>query len=432
MALTPRSGFSGSTSGRNDVANEIPNSQSDLLNNMPFVTDVNLNKFAIDSTAYPNTTKMIVGFMRGKRVLVTYYRGLKQGSSNMRTNIADYPTSRNVLDNEYSKILNLEITLPKDLDFVANPENASIDVSGEAMLYPNMNPSNGDIFTMGLGDGRVGVFQVSSVQPMSWRSDTIFAIKFTLQSFMGSEDIDPIEGSVVETFVFQKENYLGNTVSLLKESTYLNLETIKAFRSNILKFYHNQFFNSDLCSYFRPDGIYDPHMVKFLSTKITLSDIPVRPKLLTGSMNREFKETVLGRLHDRFNTSLKGIASQFRVVPYKNSRMGVFTTELSGYSLVSTEIGLDGYSYYIFSNNFYNEDLVNMSEEEKMFHTAIKERKSGDLSALITEYLEPVFNLEPDEQFYKIPLYVHLIDMALQSQYREIDAPSMNYASTGD
>jgi len=189
---------------------------------MPFVSDVNLNKFAIDSTTYPNTAKMILGFIKGKRILVTYYRGLKQGSGNIRTNTADYPTARNVLDNEYSKILNLEITLPKELDFEANPELASIDVSGEAMLYPNMNPSNGDVFTMGLGDGRIGVFQVSSVQPMSWRSDTIFAIKFTLQSFMGPEDIDPIEGSVVETFVFQKENYLGNTVSLLKESTYFN------------------------------------------------------------------------------------------------------------------------------------------------------------------------------------------------------------------
>jgi len=72
-----------------------------------------------------------------------------------------------------------------------------------------------------------------------------------------------------------------------------------------------------------------------------------------------------------------------------------------------------------------------MTDEESVFYTAVKDRKPPELSVLITDYLETVFNLEPDDQFYKIPLYVHLIDMALQSQYREIDAPSMNYASTG-
>ena len=170
MALTPRSGFSNTTTGQNDVPNEIPNTQTDVLNNMPFITDTNLNKFAIDTSAYPNTTDMIVGFMEGKRVLVTYYRQLRQGGNNLRTNISDYPTSRNVLDNEYQKILNLEITMRKGFDFEANPELAVIDVSGEAMFYPNMNPNNGDVFTMGTGDGRIGVFQVSSVVPMSWRA----------------------------------------------------------------------------------------------------------------------------------------------------------------------------------------------------------------------------------------------------------------------
>lgn len=398
---------------------------------MPFVSDVNLNKFAIDTTAYPNTTKMIVGFIKGKRVLVTYYRGLKQGGMDMRNNIADYPTSRNVLDNEYSKIINLEITLPKELDFEANPELASVDVSGEAVLYPNMNPSNGDIFTMGLGDGRIGVFQISQVSPMSWRSDTVYAVKFTLQSFAQPGDILPIEGSVTETFVFSKENYLGNTAALLKEQTYLQLESIKAFRSNILKFYHSNFFNSELCSYIRPDGVYDPHVVKFIAGKISLSDIPVRPKLLTGSMDKLYGETIFGRLQDRYNNTLNRLAAQYKILPYKNTRMSVYVTELSGYSIASPEIGLEDYTDYVFSSNFYTGNLVGMSAVEVVFYNAITQRKVGDLASLITNILNPVFALTPDDQFYRIPLYVHLIDIALQYHYREIDAPSMNYASTG-
>lgn len=398
---------------------------------MPFITDTNLNKFAIDTSAYPNTTDMIVGFMEGKRVLVTYYRQLRQGGNNLRTNISDYPTSRNVLDNEYQKIINLEITMRKGFDFEANPELAVIDVSGEAMFYPNMNPSNGDVFTMGVGDGRIGVFQISSVAPMSWRSQSVYAVKFTLQSFAGPEDIDPIEGSVTLRSVFSKENYLGNTAALLSEVTYINLEKIKTFRSNILKFYHQSFFNRELCSYLRPDGLYDPHVVKFLSEKLSMQDIPVRPKLLTGGMEREYKNTIFGRLADRFNNTLYGIASRYRILPYKQTRMGVYNNELSGYALISPEIELTEEDFYIFTEAFYTRTVADMTEEEKRFYTAVTERNAGDLDTLITDYLDPVFALEPIDQFYKIPLYVHLIDMALQSQYREIDAPSMNYASTG-
>lgn len=432
MALTPRLGFSSSTSGQNDVPTEIPNTQSDVLNNMPFVTDTNLNKYAIDTQAAPNTTKMLVGFIKGKRVNVTYYRSLRQGGVNLRTNTADLPTSRNVLRTEYQKILNLEITLPRDLEFEANPENATVGVSGDAMFYPNMNPNVGDIFTMGLGDGRIGLFQLSAVQPMSWRTDRIYTVKFVLQSFLAQGDSDPIEGAVTLTSVFSKENYLGGTAALLSEVTYTQLNKIREIRGNLIRYYHQTFFSSDLCSYLRPDGIYDPHAVKFMANKITMNDIHVRPKVLTGSLPKYYKQTLWSRLEDRYNTTLYGIAKQYRVAPYSQTRMGAFVTELHGYNVVTPDTDLTGYDDYLFTNAFYTGNVETMTLEELRFYNAVTLRNAGDLTTLITTYLDPVFTLDLDVQYYKIPLYLHLIDMALQSQYREIDAPSMGYVSSGD
>jgi len=374
---------------------------------------------------------MLIGFGRGKRVLVTYYRQLRTGGTNLRNNVSDYPTSRNVIDNEYQKILNLEITLPQALDFENNPEQASIGVSGEAMFYPNMNPSNGDVFTMGLGDGRIGVFQISSVAKTSWRTSSVYAVKFTLQSFAQAEDIDPIEGAVTITSVFSKENYLGGTAALLSEVTYLQLEKLKVTRSNLLKYYHHHFFFKNLNSYLRPDGIYDPYVVKFVADKLTMADVHTRPKLLTGGIDDSYRKTIFGRLVDRFNNSLYNLADQYRILPYKQTRMGVYVTELSGYALVSPEVGLEDQEPYVFTSAFYTNNTADMTNEEKRFHDAITLRKAGDLTTLISDYLDPIFSLSDDDKFYKIPLYVHLIDMALQSEYREIDAPSMNYASTG-
>ena len=87
---------------------------------------------------------------------------------------------------------------------------------------------------------------------------------------------------------------------------------------------------------------------------------------------------------------------------------------------------------YVFSDNFYSEKTTAMTVDELLIYEAITRKTSGPLTSLIVEHLDPVFKLPLEKQFYKIPLCIHLIDMALRSQYREIDAPSMNYASSGD
>lgn len=431
MALTPRSGFSLTTSGQNDVPNEIPNTQEDVLNNMPYVTDSNLNRFAINNSQYPETTKMLVGFIKGKRISVTYYRQLNQGGSNIRTNIADYATTRNVLNTEYQKILNLEITLPKGFEFTPNNENASVSITGQAMMYPNMNANIGDIFLAGTGDGRVGIFRVASVTPMSWRTDRIYAITFSIQSFLDESDMTAIEGSVSITSVFEKENYFGGTAALLSETTYLQLQKLKVLRSTFSKYFHQTFFDQGLGSYLRPDGLHDPHLTLFMSNKITFSDVVFRAKNLYGKNPFSYNSTLWARLQDRYNTSLNGVYPYYIIASVRDSRLGAYVTELHGKSIVLPTNDSEAGTLYLFSNDFYTGNLSGMDAFETCIYNVITTRKAGDLNTLITEYLDTVFTLSMDDQFYRIPLYIHLIDVSLQTQYREIDAPTISYGSPG-
>lgn len=432
MALTPRSGSLVTPSTPNDIPNDIPNSQSDVLPHMPFISDSNLNKFAIDTTQYADVTKSLVGFMRGKRILVTYYRLLNREGVNNRTNIADLPTERNVIDAEYQKILNLEITLPKEFEFTANNAQANMSIKGQAQFYPNMNPNIGDIFLTGAGDGRIGVFRISSVTPMSWRTDRTYIVDFLLQEFLTPEISAVLEGSVTTTSVFSKENYLGGTAALLSEQTYLQLLKIKETRSNLCRLYHQKFFDKNLCSYLRPDGLYDPWIVQFMANKITMDDIPIRPKNLLGQKPEIYQKTLWGRLEDRFNNSLYFISPYVVVGRYEETRMGAFVTELFGKQIIfPTDDAALGESY-IYTSAFYNGIIASMTVEELLVYKAVTKRDPGELTTFIVSYLDLVFNLSNDDQFYKIPLYIHLIDMSLQSQYRQIDAPSMGYANNAD
>ena len=432
MALTPRSGSSTTTPYRNDVENNIPNSQTDVANNMPYIGDSDHNKFAINTQAYPNTTKLLVGFMKGKRTLVTYYRLLGKGGGSIRTNNADYPATRNVLFNEYQKIINLEITLPAGFTFEPDPSTASVSITGEAKMYPGMNPSVGDIFTTAMGDGQIGVFQVTMVTPGTWRNDRIYIFRFSLQSFADNSDIDPIEGSVTLVSVFRKENYLGSTGALLSEQTYLDLEKIKAMRRNLLRFYHRTFLCSELNSYRRPDGVYDAYCIQFVANKMRLSDLYFRPKNLLGQRQDEYNGTLWGRLDDRYNTNLHGVYPAYTTRTHRRTALSVTANELLGCSVVVLQDDMETYQPYVLSRAFYNGDAEEMDAFEILVTEAIQQRTCGSLAALISEYLEPAYSLTKDEMYYKIPIYIHFIDMALQSQYREIDAPDMAYQSQGD
>lgn len=395
---------------------------------MPFISDPNLNKYAIDTTQYASVTAQLVGFMRGKRISVTYYRSLLREPSNNRTNIADLATTRNVIDSEYQKILNLEITLPKGFEFLANNSQANATIKGQAMFYPKMNPNIGDIFLTGVGDGRTGVCRISLVTPMSWRNDRIYVVDFVVQQFLDTTTFEALDASVTQTSVFSKENYLGGTAALLSEQTYLQLLKIKELRANFCRLYHQTFFDSSLCSYIRPDGLYDPWVVNFMANKLSMDDVQIWPKNLLGKRPETYRQTLWARLEDRFNTTLYGLSPYTNILGYGEDRMGTFVTELYGRSILFPAVEDNGDSPYLYSINFYNGVTASMTAEELLIYEAITKRNCGDLSILLINYLDLVYTLSPDDQFYKIPIYIHLIDMALQSQYREIDAPSMSYA----
>jgi hypothetical protein len=129
---------------------------------------------------------------------------------------------------------------------------------------------------------------------------------------------------------------------------------------------------------------------------------------------------------------LNGLAAQTRTIGYNETRLGVFVTELYGHQILMPDPALTDYDPYIFTDKFYSGTTADMTAFELRMYNALTQRTAGDLGTLISDFLDLTYTLSLDDQYYHIPLYIHLIDMALQSQYREIDAPPMNYTSTGD
>ena len=430
MAITPRSGSLTGPSPDNTAPSDIPNTQNDVTMGMPYVGNSVLNELAIDTTQYPKATADVLGLMKGKRINVTYYRTIKTGGSNIRTNIADYPNVINILNTEYDKILNMEITLTKGFEFTANPENSSASITGTAFMYPNSNPSIGDIFTTSTGDGRIGIFRISKIEIASWRNDRPFLVNFAIQSFADPSDIQTLDAMATRELVFDKANFLGGTAALITQSTYLQLQKVKVLRSNLFEYYHSLFYDRAAMTYFRDDGIYDPLVTLFMSNKWTMDDNLERPKNLLGRLMEDYKKSIWYRIEDRYNPTLYGLYTKYLINPYSLTKMSAFNTELVNKYWISLNSSDDNPEYYVFSADFYNGSINAMSDYEKAVFGVITTRLEPDLATLIGTYLETVYTLSPSDAYYRIPIYIHMCDMAMDNRTLRIDSTSMNYAST--
>ena len=334
MTLAPRSAFSTTTTAANDIPNEIPNSQLDLIPNMPYVSDPALNKYAINAAQYPKVTAMLAGFMRGYRIQVTYYRQCQQGTGNNRTNLSDYAAERDALTSEYERIFNFEITLREKFAFDFDTGKASATVSGQALFYAGIEPTVGDVFTYSVGNGKTGLFRVNLVSSMNWTNDRVYLVSFAIQSVPDSSDNDALVGPVVRDLVWTKMATYGQCYSVISSTAYLLLEKIKVFRRELCRYYHRVFYDKILNAYVRPDGIYDPCCVRFVLSKMTMLDVPVRSKQPYLLDQIVYDGSFWARLNDRYTSTLEGISPLFQYELVTADSLCTYVNELYNHVVI--------------------------------------------------------------------------------------------------
>ena len=422
---------------------------------MPYVSDPALNKYAINATQYPKVTALLAGFMRGYRIQVTYFRQCQQGNSNNRTNIADYATERNALTSEYERIFNFEMTLREKLTWNYNSGNASGSVTGQALFYAGVEPTVGDMFLYSVGDGKYGLFRVNLVESMNWTNDRVFLVSFSIQSVPDSSDMDGIVGPVVRDLVWTKMASYGQCYSVISATAYLLLEKIKVFRRELCRYYHRVFYDHVLNAYVRPDRIYDPCCVRFMLSKMTMIDVPVRSKQPYLLDNLVYDGSLWARLNDRYTSTLEGISPFYeyktvtadslctyvnelynhtvilpqKYVPYQGTAVPVVapspTTPPCGPTAI--EVGSDddtsGTNYYVLSQAFWTGDTTNMTNLEQIVYTVITTRTVDQTADAISEIMLGIYDVPVSDQYYFIPLYLHLIDLLMQYVPKDLDSP---------
>jgi hypothetical protein len=436
-------------SGRPELPGTTPPLQSSpvsteaVIDHQAYIEDTFVNKTALNPQTYAEEFQLLQRYAAGSRITVTYFLRSTPTGGLQRADAIDPSSQRNPVQTSYTEIKNFEIIVQgKGLQSGFNPDNQETKVTGEALLYPGMHPRNGDLFITPIGDAMFGVFQVTGPDRLTYRQGSNHRITFFLREYATEDGIAAIRRSVTKTVWFDKETYLGDATTLLKAESFICLKELRQMRRILINQYYNTFFDRQLNSIVSRAGVYDPYLVAFLNGKISILESIQRPaQLYPGLQN--YDNCLWARLTDTTNRTLIGLQCNYRLDEYRASRWDVAITSLVNRVLVTLDnpnrqamestLTTPDYNVpappvmdiqrslrpvatgegYVLSPSFYAGDKITMTPFEFLVYAVIKDRQLLDIRTFIDLYLNRYAELSFEDRYYHIPLYLWLIDVAV-------------------
>lgn len=244
---------------------------------MSHVKDTFTTLTSVNPSRYPEVYKMLLGYPRGYRMVVPYYHR-HDPAINQRSFIVDISFDEDSIHSDLTKINNLEMRLEDNIQVSNQEEDKSVQLTGQAVTYPGFEPYEGDLFFMEIDNHQPVIMVVTSVEPTTYRQERFYRIAFRAYGQLTRELYLKIESLVSETCYFERKKYFGESqFTFLSSESWKHLRTLEKYRKSIAQDIVNFFYIHDYDTFFRPDGVYDPYVVEFLKSKLTVKDNRVHP-----------------------------------------------------------------------------------------------------------------------------------------------------------
>lgn len=178
---------------------------------------------------------------------------------------------------QYQKVNNFELKVNQTLDYRKHSDYDEDVLTGEASVYPGtVLPQHGDAFIADIGDGRMGIFVVDTVEPMSIMLERAYRIDYHLQVQLTKDRLEDLESKVIKTYYFRKDFLQGGRNPLLREEEIVEQDTLYALREDLLYSYGSSFIDPEYRHLLIPEqetSTYDYFLSRFLCTIVETSQM---------------------------------------------------------------------------------------------------------------------------------------------------------------
>lgn len=395
------------------------------IENRSFVKDPALQQLAISTSSYPQSTSQLLAYLQGHSITCIYFSNMNVNEG-VRTNQADSVYLKNVIHSSWLRIDKFEINVSEAFTYDGDGEKATSEITITGRTYPGVVvPKAGDYLVASIGDDKEGLFVVTKSDASSWRDGRVYLISAYMTSTLTKEEWDVLNAGVIQHVTFSKTNYANGTQALLTSTAYQAQQDLLRMRKVLSSRYFKLFYDVNYDTLMRPDGIYDPYVVRFVNDQTDISITKYRSRQLLYSVEDSYHRTLFARLEDNDSLDVSDLFSRAVLATRVNVVTDAYITPLTGKDYLSVNYNpndpdLGGVPYnlrfpYICSNGFYTGVIAEMSEWEIFLYTAITTNQVKDYRILYDIYVKNWHSLTPMEMFYRIPIYIWLIDLCVAS-----------------
>lgn len=218
--------------------------------------------------------------------------------------------NRSPTDQQYVKISNMELRVISPLAPVQESPGRSMEVRGNALVYPHITPNVGDMFVADIGDGRAGVFAITRADRKTHLRESHVEVEYQLVDY-GDKSAPHrlnLELKTVKRTVFHREfMHWGQNPQIL-EGEYGDLVELKHLYRDLTNFYVKDFYSTQFRTLLIPNQdqvAYDPFLTDAVLDWLSVDDVPMlrRVRRLTVSANRNAESYTLWSALSRLNDS---------------------------------------------------------------------------------------------------------------------------------
>lgn len=225
----------------------------------------------------------LLSYVSGFPWTVNYYSQVQT----LHTDLRELDVSQQTVYQQYTKITGLELRVSSPIKLNQDPDTATVQVTGDAIIYPFLVPNVGDMFVANIGSNLDGLFRITNVTRNSSNRDSVHTVDYDLMYYVSgveNEEFRNIESKVTKILYFDKDRLMEGLNPNLSTEEYESSNQLFQIYQEMIYFYFKSFYSQEVRTLLLPDqdrNIYDSRLVNYLLKTVSTSDAEEIRKIKT-------------------------------------------------------------------------------------------------------------------------------------------------------
>lgn len=213
---------------------------------------------------------------------------------NVDNNVDAQQLQRAAALQQYKCIRNFELKAQGQLEFSQDEASKVSSYTGTSLVYPCLIPNKGDMFLADTGDGREGVFSITSCSPKSMYQQAVWEISYEMVDYSTDARRRDFEAKTIATYQFVKDFLQYGQNPLVLNTDFATLLDLQVAYPRVIQAWAQEFFSPEFSTFMipgQPYPSYDHWLTTTMLQWLTYDTVPemIKARALTCGGDQQMR-----------------------------------------------------------------------------------------------------------------------------------------------